>query len=340
MTVNHENNRMNEIHQLRPDEFEIEEIDLKMGPYCMSFGFDLEKYMQSIASVGLMNSPIIISNAHGRMTPVSGYRRLMAIRALGRHKVMCRDITDLKFSGLELFILNLSENMATRTFNEVEKAMIVNGLIRFVPEDRIIDFFMPLLDLAPRRTEFLFYTVLANNLEDRIKGFLVHGDISLNSVRTLLSMDNPSRNSLAEIISDLKLNSNKQKQLIEYLIDLSNHKGKKIRDVLNEKNIRDLLSDKNLNTPQKAKALLRRLRALCFPMLEAAEKEFRKKVALLDLPKGVSLSHPPFFESPHYSMEILFSDGQKLLEHIEDLKRLDGLKEITDPWMGQGDESR
>jgi hypothetical protein len=77
-----------------------------------------------------------------------------------------------------------------------------------------------------------------------------------------------------------------------------------------------------------------------FPRLADAEKEFNKRIASLNLPKGVRISHPPFFESPTYSMEILFRDGKSLVERIENVQKINRLGELSDPWAFKGDEKR
>jgi len=333
MVFNDQNQIVNEIQGARLEEFSIKEIDFDSGPYCMSFGFDLEKYKLSIEAVGVINSPTVVKTNDGKMTPVTGYRRLLALRALHRKSVFCRDLTTFRFSDFDLFVLNLEENLATRKFNDVEKGMILNGLTKFVSMDSIIDFYMPLLGLVPRRSEFIFYTKMENELSNQIKGLLVSGGISQQTARTIMSIDKNSRSTLAKLISDLKLNINKQRQLIEYLVDLSEIKSMDINDILCEKKTRALVDNRNLNGPQKARALLSLLKSLRFPLLDSSEKEFNKRIDGLNLPKAVKINHPPFFESPNYTMEILFRDGKDLMKQVEGLKDIKGLADLKDPWL-------
>ena len=332
MIFNNKNQRVNIIQRLRPEEFELKEIDKGRGPYCMSFGFDLEKYTSSIESIGLINTPTIVRTDKGKMIPVTGYRRLTALRALKQKKVPCRELTDLGFSDFELFRLNLAENLATRRFNDVEKGMILNGLTAFLPRDHIIDHYMPLLGLHSRQSDFSFYTRMDNELNSRIKELLIHGRISLQAVRMLMSIDKSARPNVSELIANLKLNVNRQRQLIEYLVDLSYAKSQKIQDILNQEDIGGLISNKKLNKPQKAKALLAMLKSLRFPRLSSAEKDFSKRVAGLNLPKGVRIIPSPFFEGSSHTIQIPFKNGKELMKHIEKLKKINGLEGLTDPW--------
>ena len=333
MGVNKKNQIVNKIQSARPEEFAIEEIDFGRGPYCMSFGFDLERYVRSIGSVGLINSPTVIQAGTGKVTPVTGYRRLLALRVLKQPSVFCRDLSSFKFSTLELFLLNLEENLATRRFNDVEKGMILNRLIKFFPVDTIVDVYMPLLGLASRKSEFVFYTNLENELNDQIKGLLVNKSISIQTARMLMSIEKISRECLGKLMADLKLNINKQRQLLEYLVDLSKIKDMNICNILDEKETRDLIASRNLNNPQKADALFRLFKSIRFPLLDSAEKKFSKRISRLNLPKTVRINHSPFFESSNYAMEILFRDGSELVKRIEELKDTKGLADITDPWL-------
>ena len=61
------------VHQVN-----IKDIDDRPGPYCMSFGFDLEPLTESIRRVGLINSPLLVRNGNGELDIVIGYRRIRA----------------------------------------------------------------------------------------------------------------------------------------------------------------------------------------------------------------------------------------------------------------------
>ena len=56
-----------------------------------------------------------------------------------------------------------------------------------------------------------------------------------------------------------------------------------------------------------------------FPKLTAAEKKFQETVSGLDLPDGIRIYAPPYFEGPDYRLEALFQNGRDLKEKIEHL---------------------
>jgi len=87
-----------------------------------------------------------------------------------------------------------------------------------------------------------------------------------------------------------------------------------------------------MNNPQKAKALIKLLRSRRAPRLVKAEKGFRHMVEKLKLPTGYHIAPPPFFEGPHYKLEISFSDGKDLMEKLLALTKKEALIHFEDPW--------
>jgi hypothetical protein len=121
---------------------------------------------------------------------------------------------------------------------------------------------------------------------------------------------------------------------IDYIIDISIKEDKSIPDIITEDQFLNLLSDKGLNTPQKAKKMLEILKCRRLPFLTDSEKRFNRKITALDLPNVVRVSHPPFFETQDYRLEIVFKDGRGLKRTIDLLAHIKGLEDIVDPWEG------
>jgi len=311
---------------------DLPDIDDSPGPYCMSFGFEPESLIASIKNVGLINPPYLIGNEDGPYMIVAGYRRIRALKVLHYERAPCLLLRKSQFSSLDCLHLNLHDNLATRTFNEVEKGMVLSRLTSLISEDEILDRYMPLLALPSHKETLLFYVRLERELEKEIKFSLAQGQLSLQVARMLLEVGSEARGGVFDLIKKLKLNINQQKQLIDYMIDISNIKRTPILDFLKEKSFKDILEKKDINKPQKAKALLHFLRTLRCPTLVRAEETFRKRAASLGLPEGIKVSAPPYFESPLYRLEIFFRDGKELGSKLEALKGKEGLEALGNPW--------
>jgi ParB-like chromosome segregation protein Spo0J len=302
------------------------------GPYCMSFGFDLKALIESIKRFGLLNIPCVTKGAKGQVDIVTGYRRLLACKSLGRHHVPARDLSRAGMSALNCLLLNLSDNLTTRELNEVEKGMFLRRLSTLAQKKEILTRYMPRLALP--KNEMVLETYLRiEELDHEIKTSLARGELSLQTVRRLQEMDQDSQTTAFEWLSIMNLNMNQQKQFIDNTIDLANKERVSICSLLGEKDLQAIRHDKRLNLPQKAKRLLEHLRARRLPRLSQAEKGFQRTVSELRLPPGVRVFHPPYFEGSTYRLEVLFETGQMLRRKIGLLSQLEGLENIGDPWQ-------
>jgi len=309
----------------------LKDMDETPGPYSMSFGFDLKPLIRSIEKVGLINSPIVVRNREGKRDVVAGFRRILAFKSLKREKVPCRDLSEWGLSPSELLILNLYDNLTTRALNDVEKGMILKRLVLHVPREEILEHYMPLLDLPSRESNLHIFLKL-EELDCPIRSSFAERRLSFQTIKALLGMDPESRTASFEWISKITLNFNQQSKFLEYTNDISIKEGKKITELLFEKQLSDLFEDQKLNNPQKAKQILGHLRTRRFPSLTRAEKTFDRRTSDLNLPEGVRVYHPPFFEGTDYRLELLFKGGKELKEKIDFLSKLEALKRIDDPW--------
>ncbi len=302
------------------------------GPYCMSFGFDIRPLAQSIDRVGLVNCPLLIENKNAGLTVIVGYRRIHALKTLGWDRIPCGVLSESEVSPLECLLLNLYDNLATRKLNEVEKGMVLNRLHSQVPGKEMLEVYMPLLELPSNEPTLLFFIKLEQELDTDIKEYLVQKKISLQTAKMLLKMESDERSHVFNFMSNLKFNINQQKQFIDNIIDLAAIENKPAHELLNEPSLKVILVNKQLNNPQKAKATLKLLRGRRFPSLVKAEKAFKKKVSSMNLPKSASIHVPPYFEEPHYRLEVLFREGKELRETINRLSLTEDLDELGDPW--------
>ncbi|MFC1533658.1 ParB N-terminal domain-containing protein [Thermodesulfobacteriota bacterium] len=314
-----------------PSLINLEEVDIIPGPYCMSCGFDIKPLINSIKACGLINIPYVTRGKGGYLDIVIGYRRIMALKTLGWQRIPCADLSDSGFSTLELLILNLNDNLPTRTFNDAEKGMILKRLLDLqVPRKEIREHYMPLLNISSTRD--LEVLVRIEELNNSVKEYIANGAIPLKTAQLVLDLDIRSRPVILQWISDLRFNFNQQLKFIEYITDISIKEERSIAELMEESQFSNLSKDKGLNTPQKAKKMIDLLKSRRFPFLTSSEKAFAKNIAKLGLPETVRVKHPAFFEAPRYKLEIMFKNGKEIKEIINDLKHTEGLHRIGDPW--------
>lgn len=319
-----------EISNIVPTLMHLEEFDEAPGPNCMSFNFDIERLICSIEAVGIINMPLVKRNREGRLDIVTGYRRIIALKAMKYASVYCRDLSGSGFSDYEMFLINLYDNMAVRRFNDVEKGMILKGLMMYVSKEDVERHFIHILDIRnPRDIDILMEI---NGFNETEKRYIANGDISINAIRLVRGLDNRSRSVILRCVSELGLNFNQQLQFIDYITDISIKEGKSIADIMDEHQFLSHLKEKDKNTPQKARAVLNLLRTRRFPFLSKNEKDFIKRINRLGLPDGIRIRHPPYFEGQDYRLEIVFKDGIELRQKVCALARIEELNNIRDPW--------
>ena len=314
---------------IRPD---LDEVAEGPGPYTMSYGFNLEILCSSIREVGLISPPLVARNETGCFDIVSGYRRVLALRSLGESKVLCREVNSLLPTPLERLLANFYENLATRRFNDIEKAMILQRLQRHLSTEEILASFLPPLSLPCHEDTLTLYSKLAN-LDERFQGAIASQDISMRTVKALFECDDLSRRVLFENISIFNFNFNQQIKFIDYVQDLSIRDGISIAEVLCEESFVKILNNQRWNKPQKAKTALEVLRTRRYPRLARAQRAIQSRISAVSLPPGAAIHYDPCLEAPNYRLEICFKDGKDLRKSINRLHSLDELESIPDPWQ-------
>lgn len=301
------------------------------GPYCMSFRFDLGPIIRSIEKWGLIFPLFVIRNASGKMDVVVGFRRVLALKSLKWDKAWMVDLSGKKLSSLDLLLLNLHDNLAVRSFNDVEKGMILTRLKPHLSEKELREEYLPLLGIPARGSTRRVYENL-EKLDYEIRVSLADGTLSFKTIKAFLDIDPESRAVLFEWIINLRFNVNQQGLFIETALNISMKEETSIPQLLRETPLSEISENEKLNNPQKAGRVLAYLRSRRFPLLSRSEKAFEQKISNLGLPDSVKISHPPFFENPDYRLEILFNNGRTLGKTIKALARLNDFEGIGDPW--------
>ncbi|MBU2499660.1 MAG: ParB/RepB/Spo0J family partition protein, partial [Proteobacteria bacterium] len=302
------------------------------GPYCMSFGFGLDQLILSIQRFGLINPPVTAMSEQGKVDVIAGYRRILALKALGWDGVECRDFSESLPSPLERLLFNLHDNLPTRPFNDMEKGMILARLALFVPEETLLKEYMPLLGL-PSHEPLLQAYMRTVDLKEPVQKALANGRVSLRTVRALLELDEAAQRTLSAWLVNIIFNLNQQMHFIEYARDISMREGISISELLDDKDLVGVLQDREGRGSHKAKKVLEMLRRRRFPRLTRSQEIFEERVKRLKLPDGVRVRYDPYFEDPNYQIEISFREGRSLREKVITLSQSEGLGKLGDPWL-------
>jgi hypothetical protein len=313
---------------------DISDIDLKPGPFSMSFSFNLEPLKDSIDKFGLFNPPYLLKNSDSTFTVVAGYRRLLAVRELGWPDILCQIIPGA-FPPIEALLLNLNDNLIHRQLNNIEKGMVLTSLTRFLEEEEIIRDFMPTLGIPANRQTLRLFLGL-QELEESIQVSVATERLSLRVAGLMLGIGKDDRLRINDLFTSLRFSFNQQWKTTQWIMEIANREELSIKEVLDKGDIIGVLNNDRINNPQKVKLLVMVLRSMRFPSLLEAERLFREGLSNLRLPSGVKIIPPPFFEGIDYKLEIVFTKGEGLKKNLTELSRLSGLERVTDFWKGIG----
>lgn len=320
-----------DLEDLREVDLPLKGLDLEDGPYCMSTGEAPEALKTSMDRVGLVNPPLVCRGAQGRWDVVTGFRRLRGLLALGRESARCRDLPGALRSPLDLLLLALHDNLASRPLNEVEKAMALSRLSGFVDREALRAGYMPLLGLSPRDALLASYLAL-EQAEPSVRSAVAGGGLGMRAFQALQTWRDEDRNAAVQCIQNLKINMNKQIQFIDILMDIMMIENRSAQEILGSPPFRTVLDQGEDNPPQGAARLLGLLRRRRFPAVSAAEQAFQGRVEGLGLSRNVRVIPPPGFEGPVFRLEIAFRSGRELRDELNRLSRTPGIDSLGPPW--------
>src|SRR4030067_786230 len=122
----------------------LQQINLSDQTFSVNFMPDLERLRHSIQEVGLIH-PVFLRETSTQYQIVSGFRRIFAFQELGYHEIDSRRFGEGELEDLSLFTVSLHENLTTRGFNSVEKAIVLEKLFDYFKIDPpvVIKEFLP-----------------------------------------------------------------------------------------------------------------------------------------------------------------------------------------------------
>ena len=256
---------------------------------------------------------------------VCGFRRLSVMKELGKSEIESRVFEEKEMDEFQLFSLSLHENLTTRGFNAVEKAIALDKLVhRFqIHPTAVIKTFLPAFSLEPNEKILNTYLSLAQ-MEDEIKTYVLKEEVSRSNIRRLSTLTPDNRMALLSLISPLKLGENRLREILTLLEETSRRNQSTVKEIAGRPEIQAILSQKELTPSQKTERVKKALSGLRYPKLNQLEKEFEKKRKDLNLPSNILLHHPPFFEGKGLKIEFQFESMEEFQAILSALSALPG----------------
>lgn len=307
------------------------EINLSDNRFTIAYGQDLEKLIESIKTIGLINPPVLMKSEKNYQV-ICGYKRVLACQKLNFREIAAVVYNQGELDELKAFQMNIYDNITIRELNPIEKAEVINRLLNVfkVNEGEIIQKYLSLISLQPNRNVFKMYLSLID-LEDEIKHALIGKTIVVRTAIELKTFVVEDRLKIFNFMLNLKMGTNKQQEIITYLKEIHKRDNVSIGQILSEKELSRIIEDKKLTIPQKANKARWFLRKKRYPKLIEAEKHFAKKLKELKLSPEITITPPPYFESDEFELKFKFKnpeDIKKLGENLQEISKSEILKDL------------
>jgi ParB family chromosome partitioning protein len=127
---------------------QLSEISVSDLFFVTTEGRDNTSLQHSIAACGLLQPPCLWRPGdNAPYVVICGYRRLLAVRALGWRELSAW-VLDPAASKASLLACSLEDNLAHRVFNPVETANALQRLVECFPRQSVISEWLPRFGLS------------------------------------------------------------------------------------------------------------------------------------------------------------------------------------------------
>jgi len=277
----------------------------------------------SLRAVGLINSVVLLEGAASAGHKIiCGYRRLHGLRRLGEAAAPARLLPPVEFSTLEVFLKSLWDNLSHRQLGPLECARVLFKLEREcrVPENVLVERFLPLLGLSPHRKVLRSYLSL-HRLHSKLRCMLTAGHLTLASAERLAQAAPEMQDEMAAVLARVRLSASLQREVLDIVDDLAAISGTSPVAILNEPEILAIAGDGRLSGFQRGEKIYGRLYCRRYPRVFQARETFLAERTALDLPGTVRLSPDPYFETPRLRVEFDAVSAQAFRETVDALGR-------------------
>ncbi|MDP7353586.1 MAG: ParB/RepB/Spo0J family partition protein [Desulfobacterales bacterium] len=297
----------------------IDRIDPSDETYRITTESEIDRLIDSIQAVGLINFPILIRKDQG-FTIISGFRRIASCGALGWTHIDGR-IVDPQTPLRETANMAISENVFQRTLNLIEQSRVVLLLSTFYNSDHILakkaaHFGLP---NSPSFTKKIKQICL---LPEPIQSGVLSNAISFAMALELGILVKEIGVIFANLFVRLKLSLNKQREIVMHAKEISQREDISVLKVLEEGDIEKILNSEDLDQREQAQRIRSYLERRRFPTVVARKKKVEIFVKNLKLEKNTKLIPSKYFEDPTFTLKLHFKDSEGLKRHRATLEKV------------------
>ncbi len=267
--------------------------------------------IESVRQFGILCPPLVQEQAAGGFLVVSGRKRIRAaLHRPATGKMLCL-VVPHDIPAFSLFSLLLHHALIGGQLSVIEQANFFRKTLNRLPEARALPLLVPLGYKAQKyKIEELLNFL---SLDPSVITALHLGRIQAKSAQKMRRLTPADQQELARLITELRLGGSKQHKLIDLSIELMMRHERSMREII--AHYRRENEEKNQeNKPQEAASFLRWLFGKCHPGSVAAEAEFKRFAAGLEVPPKINVDHTRSFEDDAVVLSLFFANRASLLK--------------------------
>ena len=282
----------------------------------------------SILQIGIIH-PILLTHPHPLHRVISGHRRLKVAGKAGHQEIPAR-IIDRTVNEKTMLSINLSENRSHRQYSDIEKAGILDRLVKAgINESKVIQDYMPMLALE--RNKKLFENFLqAHTLNESLKQLLHDTKVPLRHFSAMLDWDRESQDAVERVFNILRPGINKWRDLLDLIDDLAKRERQPPANILSQQEIQAMLKGKEAPSPDLYDTVHQFLHDQRNPFLSGLQKKLVRILDQLQLAPGTRVRTPENFETEEIKIELDFKNEKEFSGQVKKLSEAGRSKALTD----------
>ena len=255
-----------------------------------------------------------------RLCVVSGFRRIAACRFLGWDRIPVRHVPTT-FDTWQCALWAAGENAGQRTLNPVETGRIYRLLRHNAPTDAQLRRALRAMGLPDNLKAERRFAALCE-LPESVQMAVAWGTVAMSTADVLSGQDTETAEALSSLIQELRLGVNKQREVVELVLEIARSERQKPAAILAEPVFSAILKDSQGDRAHRSHRLRDELRHRRFPNLTRAEAQFEVLRRRIPLAADAELFPPPGFEGRAYRLSLSFSSREDLCRHRQMLDAL------------------
>ncbi len=310
---------MNSTTQFHP--VPLSAIDFEDRTYCLTPWNDPpgEVLLASIKQFGILHLPILQQVDDKSYCIVAGRKRVITAQHLAPDAPIFCKIIPKNTEITTIFSLLLEESKTSTSLSIVEQIVFFEKVLLASPMKKVL----PMLEqLGYKPQKHILKDLLKLRvLSESVLQTMHYGSIAIKNARKLLNLSETDQVMIVQLITTLHFGGSKQQKLIDLCTELIMRKKMSLEKILADFPSADE-QGQTMNIPQQGTALLSWLHSECYPKISLAENSFKRKVARLNLPSTMHISHTPAFENEEITLSLYFPDWRSLDKVLESINKI------------------